>query len=63
MRELENRMIGDENSFAFEQRIFNFVILLSICIEVFGTLLDIYYDVGVAFDLMFTGYWILTYCF
>ena len=31
MRELGNRLIGDENSFSFEQRIFNFVLLLSIC--------------------------------
>jgi len=63
MRGLENRLIGDEKSFSFEQRIFNFVILLSICMTVFGTLLDIYYRVGIWVDLIFAGCWILTYYF
>jgi len=63
MRELGNRLIGDENSFSFEQRIFNFVLLLSICMTVFGTLLDIHYRVGIWVDLVFTGCWILTYYF
>jgi len=63
MRELGNRLIGDENSFSFEQRIFNFVILLSICMTVFGTLLDIHYRVGIWVDLVFTGCWILTFYF
>jgi|GEM_PF-899034 sensor histidine kinase YesM len=63
MRGLGNRLIGDENSFTFEQRIFNFVILLSICMTVFGALLDIYYKVGIWVDLMFTGCWMLTYYF
>jgi sensor histidine kinase YesM len=61
MRNLGDTLIGDENSFSFEQRIFNFVILLSICMAAFGTLLDIYYGVGIWVDLMFTGCWILTY--
>lgn len=63
MRELGNKLIGDENSFSFEQRIFNFVILLSICMAAFGALLDIYYGVGIWIDLTFTGCWILTYYF
>jgi sensor histidine kinase YesM len=63
MRELGNRLIGDENSFSFEQRIFNFVLLLSICMTVFGTLLDIHYGIGIWVDLMFVGCWILTYYF
>ncbi len=63
MRNLGNRLIGDKNSFTFEQRIFNFVILLSICMTCFGAFLDIYYRVGIWVDLMFTGCWILTYYF
>jgi hypothetical protein len=63
MRALGNKLIGDENHFSFEQRIFNFVILLSICMTVFGTLLDIHYRVGIWVDLVFTGCWILTYYF
>jgi hypothetical protein len=63
MRTLGNTLIGDENSFSFEQRIFNFVILLSICMAIFGAVLDIYYGVGIWIDLMFTGCWVLTYYF
>ncbi|HWR40836.1 MAG TPA: hypothetical protein VN611_15200 [Patescibacteria group bacterium] len=63
MRELGNRLIGDEQNFTFERRIFNFVMLLSICLATFGTLLDIYYRTGIAIDLMFNGCWILTYYF
>jgi sensor histidine kinase YesM len=63
MKNLGNTLIGDENNSSFEQRVFNFVILLSVFMAIFGTVLDIYYGVGIAIDLMFTGCWILTYCF
>jgi len=63
MRELGKRLIGDENRFTFKHRIFNFVILMSICMATFGALLDIYYRTGIVIDLMFTGCWILTYYF
>ena len=63
MKEFGNKLIGDESSFTFEQRLFNFVILLSICMTIFGTILDAYYKVGTTIDLVFTGCWILTYYF
>ena len=40
MRELGNKLIGDENIFSFEQRIFNFVILLSICMLGLGSIIS-----------------------
>jgi hypothetical protein len=63
MKRNSNFLIGDAQHFTFEQRIFNFVILLSICMAIFGTAMDVYYKVGVLIDLMFTGCWILTYYF
>ncbi len=63
MKSLENRLIGDENNFTFEQRIFNFVMLLSICVASFGTAMDTYYGINALVDLLFIGCWVLTYYF
>ena len=56
-------LIGDAQHFTFEQRVFNFVILLSIGMAIFGAVMDVCYRVGISIDLMFIGCWILTYYF
>jgi two-component system, LytTR family, sensor histidine kinase AgrC len=63
MKNLGNRLIGDEQNFTFEQRIFNFVMLLSICVASFGTAMDTYYGINALVDLIFIGCWVLTYYF
>lgn len=63
MKSLGNKLIGDENNFTFEQRIFNFVMLLSICVASFGTAMDTYYGINALIDLVFIGCWVLTYYF
>lgn len=61
MKGLGDRLIGDAEHFTFEERIFNFVILLGIVMTAFGTIMDVYYRVDIFIDLLFVGCWILTY--
>lgn len=56
-----NRLIGDVEHFSFEERIFNFVILLGIFMTAFGTMMDLYYRADILIDFVFVGCWILTY--
>jgi sensor histidine kinase YesM len=59
--ETAHRLIGNPGYFTFEKRIFNFVILLGICMTAFGTIMDVFYQVNILIDLAFIGCWILTY--
>lgn len=59
--EIESLLVGEAECFSFEERIFNFVMLLGILMTVFGTIMDIYYKVEILIDLAFVGCWILTY--
>ncbi len=61
MKGMSGRIIGDAEHFTFEERIFNFVILLGICMTAFGTIMDLYYRADILIDLSFVGCWILTY--
>ena len=61
MRAIGGRLIGDAERFTFEHRIFNFVMLLGICMTAFGIIMDLYYLADISIDLVFLGCWILTY--
>lgn len=61
MKGFGDQLIGDAERFTFEQRIFNFVILLSIGLTAFGTIMDLYYKASITIDLLFLGCWVLTY--
>lgn len=61
MKGIGGRLIGDAEQFSFEERIFNFAILLGIVMTIFGTIMDVYYGVDILIDLAFVGCWILTY--
>lgn len=61
MKRYGSTLVGDEEHFSFEARIFNFVILLGIFMSVFGTIMDVYYKAPIFIDLAFVGLWILTY--
>jgi len=56
-----DKLIGDAERFPFEERIFNFAMLLGIFMTFFGTMMDVYYRVDIRIDLLFEGCWILTY--
>ena len=61
MKGIGGRLIGEAEKFSFEERIFNFVMLLAIFMTIFGTVMDVYYGVDILVDLFFVGCWILTY--
>lgn len=61
MKGLGGKLLGDEQKFPFEQRIFNFAMLLAICMTFFGTVMDVCYRANIAIDLLFLGCWLLTY--
>lgn len=62
MRELANRLIGNEQDFTFEQRIFNLVMLIAICMTSIGAVMDIFcYGAKISFNIAFSGFWLLMY--
>jgi sensor histidine kinase YesM len=61
MKGIGDKFIGDNEHFSFEQRMFNFAMLLGICMTTFGTVMDLYYGTGIMIDLFFVGCWTLTY--
>lgn len=65
MKGIGARLAGDTEHFTFEQRIFNFTMLLTIVMAAFGTAMNFYYgiSINILFDTLFLGYWILTYYF
>jgi len=63
MKGIGTGLIGEAEHFTFEERIFNFVILLGIGMTAFGTMMDVYYGADILIDLCFVGCWILTYYF
>ena len=63
MKGLGERLAGDAEHFPFEERIFNFAMLMGICLTVFGTIMDVYYRADILADLVFTVCWLLTYYF
>lgn len=61
MKGIGKKLIGDAEHFTFEQRVFNFALLLGICMTVFGTIMDMFYGGDLLISLAFFGCWILTY--
>jgi len=61
MNKIGGILIGEPGKFTFEERIFNFAVLLGIILTVFGTVMDMYYKVSILVDLIFVGCWILSY--
>ncbi len=61
MRGAGDRLLGSAEHFSFEQRIFNFVMLLGIALTVFGTAMDVYYGGTIWVDMAFVVCWVVTY--
>lgn len=65
MTRADSSLLGSRNSFAFEQRIFHFVMLIAVLMTAFGTVLDMLY--GAASipvpDVIFLICWAATYYF
>lgn len=61
MKKTADRLIGSAEQFSFERRIFHFSLLLGIVLTAVGTLLDIFYRISPMMDLLFTGFWLLSY--
>ena len=61
MKKLGALLVGTAEHFPFEQRMFNFIILLGIFMTIFGMVMDIHYGGSILIDLVFVGCWLLTY--
>jgi sensor histidine kinase YesM len=57
------RLIGGPAQFAFEQRIFHFVLLLGVVLTAVGAGLDLYYGISPAIDAAFACFWAFAYYF
>ncbi len=63
MKSLGEKLLGNTARFSFEQRIFNFAMLMGIVLTVFGMAMNVYYSQGIVIDLAFLGCWLLLYSF
>jgi len=63
MRRLADKLVGSAEQFSFEQRIFHFSLLLGAALTAIGASLDVYYRINPTIDLLFTGFWLLSYYF
>lgn len=59
MKSLGEKLLGSTARFSFEQRIFNFAMLMGIVLTVFGMAMNVYYSQGIVIDLAFLGCWLL----
>ena len=58
---LAEKLIGKSDKCTFEQRIFYFGLLLGVAVTAIGSILDFYYQVNPAVDLVFTCFWTAAY--
>lgn len=63
VRGIGRKLIGDPEHFSFEERIFNFTILLGILMTAVGTVLDWHQKVDIRVNLGFIGCWAFMYYF
>ncbi|HOO27883.1 MAG TPA: GHKL domain-containing protein [Lachnospiraceae bacterium] len=63
MKGIGNKLIGNEEMVPLEERIFNFSLLVSICLTAIGAGLDLFFYSSTWTNLIFAGIWILTYYF
>ena len=62
MKNIGNMIVGDAAHFSFENRIFNFVILLGTAMSLTTILINLCFGNSFAIDLIFAGCWIVSYC-
>lgn len=61
MKGIGDKLLGSASRFSFEQRIFNFAMLIGVALTLFGTVMDLYYGSAVLFDMAFLACWMVTY--
>ena len=61
MKNIGKMIVGDAAHFSFENRVFNFTILLGTAMSVAGILINLYFGNSFVIDLMFAGCWIVSY--
>lgn len=56
------RLLGDASRFSFEQRILHFILLMVLCLTLFGTVIDLaYYHVDATIDTAFSFVWLMAF--
>lgn len=61
MEEFRDKLLGDPVTFTLENRVFNFITLLAACMTSFVVVLNLIFGWLLAWDILFTVYWLSMY--
>lgn len=61
MKNIGNIIVGDTAHFSFENRVFNFTILLGTAMSAASILINLYFGNSFVIDLLFAGCWVVSY--